>query len=56
MLCLPPLARPTNAPRPLAAQNAKGETALDFAILKMGGTIGHTKCRTLIQPLVAVKT
>lgn len=30
-------------------KNARGETALDFAILKMGGTMGHTKCRTLLQ-------
>ena len=30
-------------------KNARGETALDFAVLKMGGTMGHTKCRTLLQ-------
>ena len=34
-------------------QNARGETALHFSTLKMGGTMGHTKCRTLLQPLAA---
>ena len=33
-------------------QDANGETALDYSSLKMGATIGHTKCRNLIQPLV----
>lgn len=31
------------------AQDKRDETALDYSTLKMGATIGHTKCRTLIS-------
>ena len=37
------------------AQDLRGETALDRAVLKMGGTMGHSKCRSMVEPLVKAK-